>query len=732
MLKSAVTAGTPAGFVLLGVLTLTAAFVPMSAFAQTDSQSPPAAASTPQEEELPRFRLPDITVTAQKEPEDKQKLPVSVTAVTEDTIENAGIRVVSDAAIYAPNTYFTEFTARKLSNAQFRGISASPGNPSITTFIDGVPQIHANSANVDLLDVQQIELVRGPQSALFGRNTLGGLVNVISNPPSRTDWTGMLTGSFGNHGSREVRGGVSGPVAGDRLSLGIAFARTERDGFSVNDVTGNTLDDRSGTSVKGQLLFTPNTTWDARLILFGERARDGDYALHDLGALRSNPFHASRDFEGKTERDIASATFQTRRQGESVVLTTTTGFVQWETQDLTDLDYSPLPLIRRDNTEEDTVFTQEVRLASADNAEVRVSDRAALRWQAGVFLFTQAYEQDAVNNFAPFVLSPFLDFPVSQHSPQSTLDDFGVGVFGQGTVTLGDALDLTAGARFDHERKEATLATFFDPMIAPPRTVVAEESFANVSPQVSLAYRVRPDRTVYATAARGFKAGGFNPGSPAGAEAYGEEETWNFEGGLKTAWANGRVTANAAIFYIDWQDLQLNVPNPAVPAEFFIANVGGAVSKGVELELNARAAAGVDVFGALGYTHARFSDGSTSSGVDVGGNEIPNTPEYTASAGLQVFRDVSAAVTAYGRAEVALYGSFRYDDLNREGQDAYSLTNLRAGVRWRQLFVEGWVRNAFDTSYVPVAFAYGPLAPSGFIGEPGAPRTAGLSTGVRF
>jgi iron complex outermembrane receptor protein len=116
----------------------------------------------------------------------------------------------------------------------------------------------------------------------------------------------------------------------------------------------------------------------------------------------------------------------------------------------------------------------------------------------------------------------------------------------------------------------------------------------------------------------------------------------------------------------------------------------------------------------------------------VSDNDIPNTPEYTASLGAQFNHAVNAAVSLYGRGEIGFTGAFRYDDLNREGQDAYSLANFRAGVRGRYIFGEAWVRNAFNTSYIPVAFAYGQLAPSGFIGEMGAPRTFGVSGGVTF
>ena len=708
-------------------MALGALLSPAAATAQTATTQSESSGSA-QDDQALRFKMPTVTVTAQKEPEDKQKVPVSVTAVSRKTLESADIHTVADAAIFAPNTYFTEWSARKLSTARFRGISSSPNNPGITTFIDGVPQFNANSSSIELLDIDQIEFVRGAQSTLFGRNTLGGLVNITSSRPSLTKWTGTLTAPFGNHGAWAVRGAASGPVVDDKVSVGVSFAEVRRDGFTVNDVTGHDLDSRSAFSAKGQVLWIPNRDWETRIIFTGERARDGDYSLNDVAALRANPFHASRDFEGFVNRDVLGTTIQARRVGGPIVFSSTTGFLNWKTQDVTDLDYTALPLVTRDNSEKDFQFTQEIRVAAADDAAIRLADNARLRWQTGVFLFTQAYKQDAINHYAPFLVAPFA---LSQHTPLSELDDFGVGVFGQGTVTVNDRLDLTAGARLDYEDKSANLRSFYDPAIAPGTTVDADKSFSDISPRVSLAYRLQPDRMVYATVGSGYKAGGFNAASPSGREAYNEEHTWQVEGGVKTAWANGRVQANAALFYINWDDLQLNVPDPFVPAQFYISNVGGAVSKGIEAEISARAAPGVDVFTAVGYTHARFSTGSLSSGVNVAGKTIPNTPNYTASAGVQYSRSFTQAMVN-ARADVVFYGGFQYNDANTLGQDAYSLVNLRVGVTRGVLVGELFLHNAFDTRYIPLAFAYPGLAPSGFIGEMGAPRTVGVRVGVRF
>ena len=682
--------------------------------------------------QVARIVLPPVVVTAQKEPADAQTLPVSVTAVSRDTLVNAGVTVLREAAIYAPNVHFSDFTARKLSNTRFRGIGSSPANPAITTYVDGVPQLHANTSSMDLLDVERVEFVRGPQSALYGRNALAGVINVVSAMPSLTDWTRTVVFPLGNFDSRDLRASVSGPLSAGRLGFSGTLAYTQRDGFTRNVLTGRDVDERAAFLGKGQVLWTPSPVWEMRLVVSGEHARDGDYALNDLRALRANPFEVSRDFEGHTDRDVLATTLLARRIGEAFNLTSTTGVVRWKTVDETDLDYTFMPLLTRSNTEDSVQITQEVRIASTDASRVQISEHATLRWQAGALLFTQNYSQDAINNIGPFLLSPLLPFRVAQHAP-AALDDLGLGIYGQATTTFDDIIDIVVGARLDHERKSASLGSFYLPPIAPSQDVDAEETFSNVSPQVAIAYRLQPDRMVYGAIARGFKAGGFNAASPPGFQAYGEEQTWNLESGVKTAWLGGSVTANAALFRIDWDDLQLNLPNPLVPAQFYIANVGGAVSTGAELEINARLRDGVDVFSAIGFTSAEFSQGSVSSGVSVGGKEIPNTPDYTATLGAQLSRALQADRTVYGRAEMTLYGAFQYDDLNRAGQEAYSLTNLRAGIRAGSLFGEAWVRNMFDTRYIPVALPFDPqLAPSGFLGEMGAPRTYGISAGVTF
>ena len=190
------------------------------------------------------------------------------------------------------------------------------------------------------------------------------------------------------------------------------------------------------------------------------------------------------------------------------------------------------------------------------------------------------------------------------------------------------------------------------------------------------------------------------------------------------------MSTNAAVFFINWDDLQLNVANPAVPAQFYISNVGAAKSRGLEFELGARVAPGLDLLTAYGYTHARFGDGASQTASTSTATRFPTCPTRRSVRGA-VFEHRWQG-DAPGRADAVFYGSFQYNDQNSLGQEAYSLVNLRLAATGRFLIGELLVRNAFDTRYIPLAFAYPSFAPSGFMGEMGAPRTVSFRAGVRF
>lgn len=686
---------------------------------------PPTAVPLPVAKAVPEVpEIEPIIISAPKLHQDLLSLPLSATVSDHNFLDSAMVRFVKDAAIHAPNTMFTEFSARKLSNPRFRGIGASPMNPGVTTYIDGVPQFSANSSSLELLDVEQIDFVRGPLGALYGRNTVGGLINITSRRPSLTSFGGEFQTTFGSYNLYDFRGSVTAPLIKDQLGFSFAGGHSERDGFTTNTLTGNDLDNRSANFGKAQFLWVPNDDLEVLFIIAGESADDGDYALNDLAALRRQPRQSARDFVGFSSRDVIMPTLQITYHADAFDFTSTTGYVGWETADSTDLDYLPFPLATRSNREQMNTWTQEFRFANPTGEPVTLSDDVKLSWQAGMFLFQAQYEQDASNILNP----PLSPIPaILRTIGKSELTDMGIGSYVQGTLTLWDRLDITAGLRMDYESKDADILSTSVPALGPAAIVKADREFSQITPQAAISYRLTPDLMTYFSMASGYKAGGFNATGPA---LYEEERSWNYEVGLKGLALSNKLSFSIAAFYTDWKDLQLNQPLGA--GQFFIANAGDATSQGLELNLDYKLNRMVSVFGSAGWQDTQFLSNATDSGVALSGKQLPFTPNYTTSFGILIDVPLTARLSVYARADIQTIGSFNYDAQNTAAQDAYTLANFRLGARSGAWYVEAFVNNALGTDYIPLTFNYAGLAPSGFIGESGAPTTFGVRVGIKF
>jgi len=669
--------------------------------------------------------LPEVIISEPKLGQDLLKAPLSATVATGDVIEQNAIRTVKDAATYSPNTFFTEFSARKLSSPRFRGVGASPANPGVTTYMDGVPQLNSNSGSLELVDIDQIDFVRGPQGALFGRNTVGGLVNITSRKPSLDTFGGQFESTFGNYNLYDFRGRFTTPLIQDQLGFSFAGGYNERDGYTNDTISGTDIDNRSAYFGKAQFLWQPSDELEVRFILAGESSNDGDYGLNDVGQLRRDTRTSARSFLGSVQRDVLMPTLQITYHADAFDFTSTTGYVYWRTEDITDLDYGAFPVIIRQNEEDMHSFTQEFRFSSPVERPIELGSDVKLAWQAGLFFFHSEYNQDAASAFS------FGPPPALIRATVADMEDYGIGIYGQGTLTFFDRLHLTAGLRYDYENKDANVFVRNDLAAFAARSTNSG-SFDQVTPQAAISYDINDDTTAYFSFAGGYKAGGFNAVSlPALPEFYDQEKSWNYELGLKGRALDRKLAYSAAFFYTDWQNLQLN--SAASPADYYIVNAGNASSKGIELSGNYDVCSNWSIFGSAGWQNAKFHGGSVDGGANIAGNKVPYTPDYTAAVGTQVQFDVGGGYSAYARADVQFMGAFDYDSVNAiGGQDAYTLANFRVGVRNKTWFVEGFVNNAFNTDYIPVAIPFPGLAPSGYVGEAGAPATFGVRVGVKF
>ena len=618
----------------------------------------------------------------------------------------------------------------RVSNPYIRGIGSGQNSPGVATYIDGVPQLSYSTSNMAFADIDRLEFLRGPQSTLYGRNALGGVINIDSiQPGNRLE--GDLNFTGGNYATQDYRGGARGPIVEDKAYFAIAGGWYDRDGYTKNFFTDNNLDNRNDLFGRVELRFTPTPEWDIRITANGEHDRDGDFPIADISFMKRDPWHVNHDFTGEAHRDVSQVAFTAIYHGQDVDFTSVAAFQHWREKENTDLDESAFNGAIRFNNEHQTNYIEEFRFLSPTDHPIVISKDVKFAWVAGSLFFVTNDHQLINNQLESTTETGGLPVPLDNFQ-EAKLATYGIGVYAQGTLTFWDKLDVTGGARVDYEYNSAELGDFSNSTFVPASFTNASRDDTQVSPQFSIDYHLNQDVMPYATITRGFRAGGFNPVAPTtGQIAFRPEQSWSYETGVKTSFLDNHLLFNADYFYIDWKNMQLNVPIPGAQSQFFIDNAGRAHSTGFEAEGTVRPIKGLDLFAGVGFTNARFDHYTQTDGTSAHGNRLPNAPDTTWNVGAQYSTNIGHGLRLYARGEVIGIGPMAYDSTNALEQGDYTITNFRVGVAAEHWRLEGFINNAFNAHYFPVAFPF-PGTPSGYVGQEGDPLTAGVTLGLTF
>ena len=676
-----------------------------------------------------------VLVTAQKQGAQAVKdVSRSVTAISRQQIRDAGLTSIEEAARYVPNTLFTGFSARRLSFPYVRGVGSGQGDPAVTTFVDDVPQLSTSSTNLSFAGLERVEILRGPSSTLWGRNTIGGAINLVTRQPS---WQpgGEFGMTIGNYGQQRLYVRATGPISDDTLALSVDASYDEREGYTDNTFTGNDLDSRESSFVRGQLLWTPTDNDTVRFTIYNEETRDGGFVLSSIGGLRSNPWKVSQNFDGNTQRDILAGSVVWNHSADDFEFTSITSAQRWDIDEASDFDFSffaPFGLddaIRRYTNEDEDYVYQELRLASAHDAELDAGRKDGVKWLVGASGFYSDSTREASNDFRPG--SSMFPGIVAEGIDRNTGTFFSwsASVFGQSTMVFANGFEATAALRYDYESRDARLNHTFAGFPVPGGMQELDRSFERLLPRGSFAYRCCDDFKTYFSVARGFKAGGFNLTAPTGFESFGTETSWTYEVGAKSQWLDDKLVANASVFYIDWEDMQLSQFDAT--AGGFVSNAGESTSHGVELELAGDVCSDLTLFGTAGYLETEFGRASDQNG-SVRGKNLPFAPKMTFGAGGQYSHRLASGNDVFARVDWFHVGEFSYDASDSE-KERYNLTNLRIGWAKKNVRIEGFVSNLLDEEYIGIAFDANPspIAAS-YVGQNGAPRTFGVSMSVTF
>ncbi|WP_267383439.1 TonB-dependent receptor [Sphingomonas sp. GC_Shp_2] len=564
----------------------------------------------------------DIVVTARQRQERLQDVPIAVTAISGDAIKQQQLVLIKDVAAYSPGLNINSDSAGR-AFISIRGVGTTlidSVQPGVGLFIDGVYQPNTSYLNSPLVDVERVEVLRGPQGTLFGNNTLGGAINVITRQPTN-EWHVRLDGSLaGGDNFASASGSISGPIIKDVLQFRVGAAYHTQDGFERNALAGGNQNPLETKSVNGTLRFTP-TPWATFTL----------NANYDRVFGGSVPYFTST---GPTDYSLNGQTnslslvtidyYGVNLKGEFQVdpiktkITAIGAYNESDATSFADGDFSPIDFLRATQDRTLKTYTGELRF------DTQWSDKFSTL--IGGF----------VSHYTTFAFGTSTIVPLALTIPTTaTSTDNNQAIFGTAFLKLGETIDIAAGLRYDHQKLNASTAGL-------PAAYEAN----NFEPRVTLTKHWSHDFMTYASVARGVRGGGQNgPGAPN--LTYKGDSVWTYEVGTKLTALDNKLTADADVFYNDYSDYI--GPNALAPSTIvspttgqpvgFVAinlNTGKVKSYGLEAEVSYAITPDWRVYGNATALHARVTDSSEfqgTTGYAYPGNRIPFVPDFNYTVG---------------------------------------------------------------------------------------------------
>ncbi|WP_320044295.1 TonB-dependent receptor [uncultured Desulfobacter sp.] len=692
--------------------------------------------SDPKKENHESRELETITVTAQKREENLQEVPSSISVLSRFQIEDAGIQNTKDVIRYIPNLYMGSLGNHGCSWFNMRGISsieADPSaNPAVGFYVDGV--YYSGGFSSEFVDLERIEVLRGPQGTLYGRNTEAGVIHIITKKPDN-DFEGKASVSLSNYNTQDYSLSMGGPMVQDKLYFSLAGKYLVSDGFIDNEFRGDDeSDEQEDLNLRAGLRWTPSDLLDISFTTDYLRYRDGFDPYAPLDDIHTS----NTDFEGVHDyQDAKGYNLKAEYTGGRFSLTSITSLRHWDKDQAMDMDLSSYDSTRWYEELDYNTFSQEIRIASTENT-------SALKWLVGSYYFNEDKTIDMTydmrQGYPSWGLSPY------KISQDSDIDAGGYAFFGQATYTLFGRLGITGGLRYDYTSKKLHYKEYYDRDLSAygmtsKSITTDEEEYEEWLPKVVLDYKWSSDLMTYISYAKGFKGGGFNIyGSNIAGTEYKPEYSSNYEVGLKSSWLDNRIGINLAVFYIDWEDQQLY---QSIGGATLITNAAESTSQGIEIELVARPVTGLELTAGIGFTDVTFDefkkavyDTDTASATygqkigetDMSGKSNALIPEYTYTLGAQ-YRWMSGF---FSRIEFQGVGDYYLNLDNSKKQEAYALVNARVGYEGECFEVVLWVKNLFDKEYAVAGASPNSTTRDVWYGAEGPPLTFGVTFTKRF
>lgn len=650
------------------------------------------------------FALEEIVVTAQKREQSVQDVPIAITAFNQSDLERLNASDLSDLQYSTPN--LTIATNTKVTpRVGMRGISDFSRNPGydnrVSVYVDGMYAGRSAASNQATLDIERIEVLRGPQGTLFGKNTVAGAISLTSRKPTE-EFNASAKLDIGNESYTSITGMVNGALIEDTLMAKIMVNDQQKDGYKTHLPSG---DDLSGTDKQsarvqlrwmleqGEVNFSYDKTTDDNDGIDAEKIDD---------AQAPGPFTVATD---------APLTQFIETQGVALTvdydfdndfsLTSITGLRQTEYNSTLDEDYSPLDVATSTVTEDSEHFSQELRLASPVNDNYD--------YVLGLYYFEQTNESKSSASGGIYFPTYNADTnPNPKVEVPATVDVSSYAAFFHGNYRITEKLELTGGLRYTYEKKDLSYSISDTTFLFTNGDFNDTRDAEDLSPKIGLNFYLNEDILIYGGYSKAFKSGGWNVDfiSTFDQINFDDEQVDAYELGFKSTLADGRVRFNAALYHSNYSDFQVFqfVPVSTGGTILSITNAAEVTAKGFEADVNWAMTEHLTLWAGYGFSDSsfdQFKDGG-GPGVDYDGNNTPDAPARSYSLGLQFQHSVGDFGEFFASVDYSYRGAFYSNpnnlDVNRI--DAYELLNARAGIRahddsWS---VSLWGKNLADAN----------------------------------
>ncbi|MPZ55175.1 MAG: TonB-dependent receptor [Rhizobiales bacterium] len=702
--------------------------------------------------------LDEITVTAQKRPEQAGDVPISIDVWSGQRIEQGQITRRDQVLSATPNTQmgtvsgslYTNFTA-------IRGVGSAliDTDPAVGLYVDGVPAGASQTYSGGLLDVDRVEILRGPQGTLYGRNNLAGSINIISNVPDPSRAYGELGAEYGRFNTLRGFGFFNTPLGNAGWAVRGAISGSRNDGYTPDVATGQTINSFQDVvgrlsirgPINGAVEFLGSIEHERQRTFDGAFMTDADFKSGRRSVDILNPFNGTLDTT--TARAQLTARLD---NGDRIVSLTS-----FRTNE-TDFKGNPFPQgyfaatnaffqgfgvagfqYRADNPFNGSYnqISQELRYESDRNER--------FKWVAGLFAERSegSRQYGLTNTFDP---GGFLTGSSVTLQSKGVTDTTAVAAFADGTLALTDRWKIFGGARVGYDHKDfsynfqsdnASFNTIFAPVVAGfVPSYRASLSAPYVTPRFGIQYDLTEKLNLYASVSRGYKSGGFNTGFVAVGDekAFDAETLWSYEAGWKGRFFDDRLSLNGSVFFMDWRNQQVQTFNVATQSTP-IQNAPKSKSYGVELEARLKLDKHWSVRAGLGYVDATYVDfrnalaTGTPATIDASGNRQQYISKFSGSVGVGYNWNVGYD-NLVGTAEVSYQfrSGFYFDVENTIRQPGYGLLNARIGVENERYAAYLWGLNLADKRYRTTATDFGP----GALVAIGAPLMVGATFKIKF